>query len=190
MARRFVKWMLPVSLTLAFFLVLALPVVPAMGDEVAEEGEEAAFSRLHEELEEFLTLMSQGKAEEAVEALEQYLQDLKALSESEGILTRDELQIAHVLYVTSKHLVVLARVYQKVPDSAREGVGNALIRSTKGHRHFYAVLEGARSGGEAEDEVEAEEEAGNSDLVDRERGGGNSGGHGNGGSRSKRGKNK
>jgi hypothetical protein len=95
--------------------------------------------------------MSQGKAEEAVEALEQYLQDLKALSESEGILTRDELQIAHVLYVTSKHLVVLARVYQKVPDSAREGVGNALIRSTKGHRHFYAVLEGARSGGEAED---------------------------------------
>lgn len=195
MARRFLRWIILLSLILSLMFLLSSSMAVAVeaeagAEEEATEEEAPTFAQLKEELDQFLTLMGEGDAEGAIEALEKYLEDLKALSQFADTLTEDELHIAHVLYVTSKHLVVLARVYQKVPDSARKGVGNAIVRSTKGHGHFYTVLEGARADGDAEEEAEAEGEVGNSDLVDRERGKGNSGGHGNGGSPSKRGKNK
>lgn len=183
MVRRPGKWIIPVTLALALFFMSAFSVLPAAGEEVVE-GEEPTFSQLHEELEEFLTLMGQGEADGALEALTRYLQDLKELSEAEGLLAEEEMHIAHVLYVTSKHLAVLARVYEKIPEVARKGVGNALMRSVKGHEHFYTLLEGAASGEVTEEEADREA------FEESEQGGENPGGHGNSGSRSGRGRKK
>ncbi|WP_287155555.1 hypothetical protein [Candidatus Solincola tengchongensis] len=181
MALRFGKWILPVSLALAFFMS-AFCVLPAAGEEAAEEEKGLTFSRLQEELDEFLALMGQGDVEGAFEALNRYVQDLKAFCEAEGSLPEEEMRIAHILYVTSKHLVVLARVYGKLPEAARKGVGNALVRSVKGHGHFYAALDGASSS------EEPEGEAAEGTFEERERDKGNSGGRGNPGSRSGKGR--
>ncbi len=172
MARRSVRWTLPAFLMLTLLLLFSCSAASALDAETAPEDEATqdgvpSFAELKEGLDEFIELMSSGEVEEALAALERYLEGLKALTESEGVLTELELRVAHVLYATSKHLAVLARVYQKVPESARSGVGNALTRSIRGHSHFYSAMEGDRSG-----EEPAGEEAGMGRRREGERGGG------------------
>ncbi|MGQ9476032.1 MAG: hypothetical protein ACUVRX_08960 [Actinomycetota bacterium] len=149
MVRCLAKWSFPVSLVLALLLALTLPAATAMGDETTGESQAPTLSQLREELEEFLTLFGRGEVGQALEVLERYLQDLKMLSEAEGALSGVESHVAHVLYVTSKHLVVLARVYQNAPEAARKGLGKAIVSSGKGHAHFYVAVESRQSGEES-----------------------------------------
>lgn len=144
------KWSLPVSLVLVLLVALTLPAATAMGDETTDESQALTLSQLREELEEFLTLFGQGEVEQALEVLERYLQDLKMLSEAEGALSEVESHITHVLYVTSKHLAILARAYQNAPEAARKGLGKSIVSSSKGHAHFYAAVESRQSGEESE----------------------------------------
>jgi|GEM_PF-7048116 len=150
MVRPFAKWSLPVSLVLVLLMAITLPAATAMGEEMMDENQVPTLSQLREELEEFLALFGQGEVEQALEVLERYLQDLKMLSEAEGVLSEVESHIAHVLYVTSKHLAVLARVYQNAPEAARKGLGKAIVCSSKGHAHFYTAVESRQSGEESE----------------------------------------
>jgi hypothetical protein len=161
----------PLSLFLLFltliFLIsgLFLPLCLAQeAEEPPPEEEKPVFEQMQEALDEYLQLMGEGKVEEAFMVLEEYLAALQELAEDGAGLTEAEAHAAHVLYVTSKHLAVLMRVYKRAPETAKKGIGNALIKGTRGHANAFKFTEKAADeeaeGGEQESEGEemAEEE--------------------------------
>jgi hypothetical protein len=167
-----------VSLMLVLLVVLLfIPFALAEGDEEEGGGQVPSLSQLHEELEEFLALMGEGRVEEAIQLLHQFLQDLETLSQGEGALPPEEVHIAHVLYVTSKHLDVLARVYQKAPEQAREGLANALISSTKGHARAYRLMDNHQPGGDTEQVEGSDREELGENKAENPAGPGKSGAH-------------
>lgn len=142
------RWAMVIPLVVIFLAgFLFLSIALAEEEEGEGDGGEQAItlSQVQEKLGLFLSLMEEGKVEEAFQALDEYLSDLKTLSQEEGALSPLEQRVAHILYVTSKHLAVLARVYQRAPEQARKGLANAITCSTKGHAHFYRAMEAGRS---------------------------------------------
>ena len=163
----------PLPLFLLFvtliFLISGLSLPLCLAQEVEEpppaEEEKPALERLRESLDEYLQLMGDGEVEEAFVVLEEYLAALKELAEDPAGLSEAEAHAAHVLYVTSKHLAVLARVFEKVPETAQKGISNALVKSTKGHANAFKLAEEAEDeeadeGGEEDAEEEIAEEDG------------------------------
>ena len=145
-------------ITLIFLAVgFSLPVCLAEEVEEPVEEEKTVFEQLLEDLEEYRQLMSEGEVEEAFEVLQEYLATLEELAQDTSGLSETEAHVAHVLYVTSKHLVVLMRVYENVPENAQKGLSNALIKSTKGHSNAYMHLERAGNGEIEDGDPEGEE---------------------------------
>ncbi len=153
-------------------LTLTLPVCLAQEAEPPAEEEPAVFDELQAQLDEYLALMDDGEVEEALVVLAGYLENLKALSES-GELSEEDAHAAHVLYMTSKHLAVLARVYETHAEKGNGGgVLNALVSSTKGHGNAYRHMQKETEEGEEPEGEEVEAEGGS--------GKGNAGGNGKG----------
>ena len=145
-------------ITLIFLAVgFSLPVCLAEEVEEPVEEEKTVFEQLLEDLEEYRQLMSEGEVEEAFEVLQEYLATLEELAQDTSGLSETEAHVAHVLYVTSKHLAVLMRVYENVPENAQKGLSNALIKSTKGHSNAYMHLERAGNGEIEDGDPEREE---------------------------------
>lgn len=137
---------------------LFLPVCLAQeAEEPPVEEEESPFQQFRETLDEYLMLMGEGEVEEAFTVLEEYLKGLEELSVNPAGLSEAEAHAAHVLYVTSKHLAVLMRVYEKVPENAQKGISNALVTSTKGHANAFKLSEKAADA-DGEDGMEQGEE--------------------------------
>jgi len=134
-------------------------------EEPPVEEEKPIFETLREALDEYLLLMGEGEVEEAFAVLEEYLSSLKELDEDPAGLSEADAHAAHVLYVTSKHLAVLMRVYEKVPENARKGISNALVTSTKGHANAFKLSEKAEDEdgevGDGEEMESAEEDGAN-----------------------------
>jgi len=171
-----------VFLTL-IFLISALSLPLCLAQEAEEpppaEEEKPALEQLQESLEEYLQLMGDGEVEEAFLVLEEYLAALKELAEDPAGLSEAEAHAAHVLYVTSKHLAVLARVYEKVPETAQKGIGNALVKSTRGHANAFRLTEKAADE-ESEDVGEGEEEDAEEEVAEEAGNGSNGQGKGKG----------
>jgi len=131
-------------------------------EEPPVEEEKPIFETLGEALEEYLLLMGEGEIEEAFAVLEEYLSSLKEFAENPAGLSEAEAHAAHVLYVTSKHLAVLMRVYEQVPENAQKGISNALVKSTKGHANAFKLSEKAEDedGEDGGEEMESAEEDG------------------------------
>jgi len=141
-------------LTLIFLISgLFLPVCLAQEAEEPPSGEEVpVLEQLREDLEEYLRLMGEGETEEAFKVMEEYLAALKDLAENPEGLMEAEAHAAHVLHVTSKHLAVLMRVYDKAPEEARKGIGNALVKGTRGHANAFEFTERAGEEGACDGE--------------------------------------
>ena len=154
-------------LTLIFLMVsFYLPVCLAEDIEEPVEEEKTVFEQLQEVLEDYRQLMSEGEVKEAFEVLREYLATLEELAQDTSGLSEMEAHAAHVLYVTSKHLAVLMRVYEKAPENAQESISNALAKSTKGHSNAFKHVEKAR-GREAEDGDQEAEESESADAKDK-----------------------
>jgi hypothetical protein len=156
---------------------LYLPLCLAQdGEEPPVGDQKPVLEQMREELDKYLQLMGEGKVEEAFAVLQEYLTSLKELAEDPAGLTEAEAHAAHVLYVTSKHLAVLMRVYEKVPETARNGITNALVMSTKGHANAFKLAEK-----DGDDEVdEGESEAGETEPLEESGNGSNGQGQGKG----------
>ena len=149
-------------LTLIFLMVsFYLPVCLAEDTEEPVEEEKTVFEQLQGVLEDYRQLMSEGEIDEAFEALQEYLATLEELAQDTSGLSEVEAHAAHILYVTSKHLAVLMRVYEKVPETAQKGISNALAKSTKGHSNAFKHVEKDRGG-----EEDGDPEAGESESAD------------------------
>jgi len=61
--------------------------------------------------------------------------------------------MARVGRATSKHLEVLAEVYEKVPEQAKPAIENAMKASVKGHEKAVEVLKAQNALGEIPEEV-------------------------------------
>lgn len=170
-SRRRLFSMFSIAVLVFVILTMALPACfaqeadPPPEEEPAEPvvEETTVFDDLQAQLDEYLALMDEGKVDEALVVLASYLEDLKALSES-GELSEEDAHAAHVLYMTSKHLAVLARVCEAHEEKGNGGgVLNALVTSTKGHgnvyRHMERELEQEAEGDAAEEGADPEEEA-------------------------------
>jgi methionyl-tRNA synthetase len=145
-------------LTLTFLMVsLYLPVCLAEDIEEPVEEEKTVFEQLQEDLEDYRQLMSEGEVEEALEVLREYLATLEELTQDTSELSEVEAHAAHILYVTSKHLAVLIRVYEKAPETAQKGISNALAKSTKGHSNAFKHIENAEIGDVEDGDPEGEE---------------------------------
>lgn len=138
---RFISFILFTALA---FLVSGICLPWCLAQEAGEppvEEEKPTLAQLQEKLSEYLALMRAGEIEDAFVVLEEYLTALKELADNPEGLPEMEMHAAHVLYVTSKHLAVLMRVYEKAPETARKGIANAMSKSTRGHNNAFDFLE-------------------------------------------------
>jgi len=69
------------------------------------------------------------------EVAEDYQEELGLIEEKSNQLKKEgrEELIEHVSEMTLKHQVVLLRIYENVPESAKKGLENAMENSLKGH---------------------------------------------------------
>lgn len=93
-------------------------------------------------------LVEKGKPEIAEKAVGRYQEYLsRALTKAEEAkakgLNTDEV-LAKVAEATLKHQAVLADVYEKVPEQAKEAIEHAIEASTRGHEEALEAISGQK----------------------------------------------
>jgi len=113
-----------------------------------------------ERLAETQAVVEKGKpalVEKTLERYEMQLQNAITRAEqaqSKGQNTERIMEIvARVGQATSKHLEVLAEVYEKVPDEAKSAIENAIKVSVKGHEKAVEALKAQNALGDVPEEV-------------------------------------
>ncbi len=113
-----------------------------------------------ERLAEVQAVVEKGKPEFAEKTLKRYEDQLEksiaraVRAESKGENTEKVMEvIIKVGQATSKHLEVLAEVYEKVPEQAKSAIENAMKVSLKGHEKAVEVLKAKDVLGEVPEEV-------------------------------------
>lgn len=90
-----------------------------------------------ERLAEANELAEQGKSNRAEKATEKYTQRLaKALDRAQKAKDKGkdtDAVLTKIAEATVRHQEVLARVYEKVPEQAKEAIAKAMLKSAKGH---------------------------------------------------------
>lgn len=95
-------------------------------------------------LSEMEKMADENKTEYVNSTGENYSEEMSELQElSENISDENQSREVNeiVANATMKHAEVLSRVYEKVPEQAKKGVGKALNQSVKGHRAAMNNLE-------------------------------------------------
>jgi len=113
-----------------------------------------------ERLAEAQALVEKGKPELAEKTLKRYEMQLNnSIARAEKVIAKDKNTekvmevVARVGEATSKHLEVLAEVYDKVPEEAKPAVENAMKVSIKGHEKAVEALKAKNALGEVPEEV-------------------------------------
>lgn len=113
-----------------------------------------------ERLAETQALVEKGKPELAERTLERYEMQLNnSIARAEKVIAKNEDTekvmevVAKVGNATSKHLEVLAEVYEKVPEEAKPAIENAIKASVKGHEKAVEALKAKNALGEIPEEV-------------------------------------
>ena len=110
-----------------------------------------------ERLAEAKAVVNKGKPELAEKTLERYRMQLQnsmaraKKAQAKGQST--EQVMARIGKATSKHLEVLAEVYEKVPEEAKAAIENAMKASVKRHEKAVEVLKAQDALGEVPEEV-------------------------------------
>ncbi len=109
---------------------------------------ERALSYSQEKMAEFKLMAQEGKIEATEKAKREYENYLnKANGNIEKLKAQGknvEELVTKVSEATSKHGEVLQKVYEKVPDSAKEAILKAMEVSTKGHERALEAISGAK----------------------------------------------
>ncbi len=113
-----------------------------------------------ERLAEVQAVIEKGKSEFAEKTMARYENQLNnsiaraEKAQAKGQNTEKVMEvIARVGRATSKHLEVLAEVYEKVPEEAKPGIENAMKVSVKGHEKAVEALKAQNALGEVPEEV-------------------------------------
>lgn len=113
-----------------------------------------------ERLAEAKAVVEKGKPDLAEKTLKRYQEQLEKSiarakkAESKGKDTEKVTAVVvRVGQATSKHLEVLAEVYEKVPEQAKPGVENAMKASVKGHQRAVEVLKSKNALGNVPEKV-------------------------------------
>lgn len=113
-----------------------------------------------ERLAEAKAVVKKGKSELAEKTLEKYETQLeKSMARAEKAQTKGENTekimevMTRVGQATSKHLEVLAEVYEKVPEQAKPAIEQAIKVSIKGHEKAVEVLKTKNALGEIPEKV-------------------------------------
>jgi len=110
-----------------------------------------------ERLAEAQAVVDKGKPELAEKTLERYRMQLEnsiARAEKAQIKGENtEKVMARIGQATSKHLEVLAEVYEKVPEQAKSAIENAMKASVKGHEKAVESLKAKNALGEVPEEI-------------------------------------
>lgn len=105
---------------------------------------EAKIEQADKRLSEMEVMADQNKTEYVNSTSENYSEEMSELQElSENISDQNQSRDVNELVAnaTMKHAEVLSRVYEKVPEQAKKGIGKALNQSVKGHRSAMNNLE-------------------------------------------------
>ena len=88
---------------------------------------------------------NRDKAEKAIERYEKNIEKaiMKATEAKERGFDVDEI-LEHISIMTLKHQEVLAAVYERVPEQARESIENAMITSMHGHEEALKAVSGEK----------------------------------------------
>lgn len=94
------------------------------------------------------------KLEKSLQKYQDYLEKAvdKANEAKEQGKDVDEV-LANVAEATQKHLIVLAGVYEKVPEQAKDAIANAMEKSSQGQENALRAISGEKKK-EAEEKVE------------------------------------
>ncbi|MBL7084204.1 MAG: hypothetical protein ISS41_11345 [Candidatus Aminicenantes bacterium] len=113
-----------------------------------------------ERLAEVQAVVEKGKPELAEKTLERYRMQLNnSIARAEKAMNKgkdfEEVMevVSRVGQATSKHLEVLAEVYEKVPEQAKPAIENAMKASVKGHEKAVEALKASNHLGEVPEEV-------------------------------------
>ncbi|KPJ56445.1 hypothetical protein AMJ49_04885, partial [Parcubacteria bacterium DG_74_2] len=118
-----------------------------------------------ERLAEVQAVVEKGRPEFAEKTLERYENQLnnsmawaeKAEAKAQSVEKVMEV-VARVGKATSKHLEVLAEVYEKVPEQAKPAIENAMKVSVKGHERAVEALKAKNALGEVPEQASLSEE--------------------------------
>ncbi len=109
---------------------------------------ERALSYAQEKMAEFKLMAQKNKMKATEKAKREYENYLDKVNENiEKLRTRGknvEELVTKVSEATFKHEEVLQKVYEKVPDSAKEAILKAMEVSTKGHERALEAISGAK----------------------------------------------
>ena len=113
-----------------------------------------------ERLSEAKAMVEKGKPELVEKTLARYENQLnksvaraeKAMAKSKDAEKATEV-VANVGKATSKHLEILAKVYEKVPEEAKPGIENAMKASLKGHEKAIEALKSKNALGDVPEVV-------------------------------------
>lgn len=113
-----------------------------------------------ERLAEAQAVVEKDKPELAEKTLKKYENQLnKSIARAEKAMAKgkDFEKVMQVMAkagnATSKHLEVLAEVYEKVPEQAKSGIENAMTASVKGHEKVVEALKGGNSLGKVPEQA-------------------------------------
>ena len=113
-----------------------------------------------ERLSEARAVVEKGKPEFAEKTLERYEMQLeKSMAMAEKAMTKEKDAekameiVAKAGKTTSRHLEVLAEVYEKVPEEAKPAVENAMKASVKEHEKAVVALKAKNALGDVQEEV-------------------------------------
>ena len=113
-----------------------------------------------ERLAEAKAVVEKGKPELAEKTLKRYERQLnKSIARAEKAMTKGQSAekvmevVARVGKATSKHLEVLAEVYEKVPEQAKSAIENAMKVSVKGHKKAVEALKAKDALGDVPEQV-------------------------------------
>ncbi len=118
-----------------------------------------------ERLAEIEALVEKGKPEFAEKTLQRYEMQLNnSIARAKKAMAKDKDTeevievLAKVGQATSKHLEVLAEVYEKVPEQAKPAIENAMKASVKGHEKAVEALKAQDALGDVPEAVSLPEE--------------------------------
>lgn len=117
----------------------------------ASERAERRLAIAAERLSEAKELVGKGKGDDAAQAVEDYQDDVdasvaeakKAKDAGEEVAELDEL-LAKLAETAARHQEVLAEVYQKVPEQAKDAIKRAMEMSAKGHDEALRAVSGEK----------------------------------------------